>query len=158
MFNPRYWYQVYQVSLYGIEKSTFDSTSFHMIFYRFGFSGEPSPRCIIPTETTSGDTGKLIRVFEYEDTNQLRTNLVDFIHTLFFKSVLEGNNTLVSIDYNDCFFIIRHFLTDMLLSIRKKRELWSSNRCSVLAKYEILWRRCCSIILRYCLFWNLLLN
>lgn len=97
MFNSRYWYQVYQVSLYGIRKATFDiSLILHdnmiLFFFRFGFSGEPSPRCIIPTETTSGDSGKLIRVFEYEDTNQLRTNLVDFIHTLFFKSVKKMRN------------------------------------------------------------------
>ncbi|KAK7580186.1 hypothetical protein V9T40_000815 [Parthenolecanium corni] len=57
-------------------------------YTKFGFSGEPSPRCIIPTETISGDTGKLIRVFEYEDTNQLRINLIDFIHMLFFKYAL----------------------------------------------------------------------
>lgn len=87
-----------------------------LILYRFGFSGEPSPRCIIPTETISGDTGKLIRVFEYEDTNQLRINLVDFIHMLFFKCVKKithlrmfaGINISLSCDFFFCRYALVH--------------------------------------------------
>ncbi|XP_065213163.1 actin-related protein 10 [Planococcus citri] len=57
-------------------------------YTKFGFSGEPSPRCIIPTETISGDTGKTVKVFQYADIDELRTNLIDFIHVLFFKYAL----------------------------------------------------------------------
>lgn len=55
--------------------------------FRFGFSGESNPRCIIPTETISSDTGKYKIVFNYKDTDELYTNLVDFIHMLFFKLI-----------------------------------------------------------------------
>lgn len=54
---------------------------------RFGFSGENSPRCIIPTETISVDNGNNVRIFDYKDETELRINLVDFIQMLFFKSV-----------------------------------------------------------------------
>lgn len=74
-----------------------------VIFFliRFGFSGENSPRCIIPTETISGDTGKTIQVFEYKEKEELRMNLVDFIHMLFFKLV---NLTLISFHLTQIIF------------------------------------------------------
>lgn len=55
------------------------------VFCRLGFSGEYSPRCIIPTEVCCKKTGKLRKIFDYEDADDLHDLLVDFLNMLYFR-------------------------------------------------------------------------
>lgn len=54
-------------------------------YCRFGFAGEPSPRCIIPSEIKCPETGKIRQIYSYKNEADLYALLVDFIHTLYFK-------------------------------------------------------------------------
>ncbi|XP_014274198.1 actin-related protein 10 [Halyomorpha halys] len=57
-------------------------------YTKFGFAGEFSPRCIIPTQVICPSTGKLRWVFDYEDEADLYALLVTFIHKLYFRHAL----------------------------------------------------------------------
>uniref|UniRef100_A0A0A9YD65 Actin-related protein 10 n=2 Tax=Lygus hesperus TaxID=30085 RepID=A0A0A9YD65_LYGHE len=57
-------------------------------YTKFGFVGEFSPRCIIPTEIYCTRTEKIRKVFDYENDQDLYALLVAFIHKLYFRHVL----------------------------------------------------------------------
>lgn len=55
-----------------------------LLFYRFGFATEHSPRCII--RTCCEVDGVLIPdIYKYKDQQKLTLALSNFIHTLFYK-------------------------------------------------------------------------
>lgn len=55
---------------------------------RFGFAGEASPRCIVPSEVKNTETGEVRSVLNYKNEEDLYSLLVDFLHMLYFKYVL----------------------------------------------------------------------
>ncbi|KAK9511828.1 hypothetical protein O3M35_000414 [Rhynocoris fuscipes] len=57
-------------------------------YTKFGFVGEFSPRCIIPSEIKCPKTGQIRKISSYKDEADLYTLLVEFIHKLYFKHVL----------------------------------------------------------------------
>ncbi|XP_075233522.1 actin-related protein 10 [Lycorma delicatula] len=57
-------------------------------FTKFGFAGEPSPRCIIPSEVKCAESGKIRPIHSYKNESDLYALLVDFIHLLYFKHAL----------------------------------------------------------------------
>uniref|UniRef100_A0A224XQA8 Putative actin n=1 Tax=Panstrongylus lignarius TaxID=156445 RepID=A0A224XQA8_9HEMI len=57
-------------------------------YTKFGFVGEFSPRCIIPSEIKCPTTGQIRKISSYKDEADLYVLLVEFIHKLYFKYVL----------------------------------------------------------------------
>ena len=54
-------------------------------FSRVGFVGETGPRAIIPSQIFCQKSGKIESVFSYNDDNELRRHLVDFVNKIYFK-------------------------------------------------------------------------
>jgi len=54
-------------------------------YTKFGFVGEFTPRCIIPSEVKSSVDGKVRKVWCYQNEQELYSILVDFIHLLYFQ-------------------------------------------------------------------------
>lgn len=57
-------------------------------YTKFGFAGEDSPRCIIPTEIADPETRQVRSIYSYKDETDLYSLLVEFIHMLHFKHLL----------------------------------------------------------------------
>ncbi|XP_039294457.1 actin-related protein 10 [Nilaparvata lugens] len=57
-------------------------------YTKFGFAGEDSPRCIIPTEIPDPETRQVRSIYSYKDETDLYSLLVEFIHMLHFKHIL----------------------------------------------------------------------
>nr|XP_018896252.1 PREDICTED: actin-related protein 10 [Bemisia tabaci] len=57
-------------------------------YTKFGFIGEPSPRCIIPSEVTLSDTNETRKLFSYTSEEDLYYLLVELIHALYYKFAL----------------------------------------------------------------------
>lgn len=54
-------------------------------YFRFGFAGEASPRCIVRSEVKCPKSGKIRQVMNFSDKDDFYDLLVDFLHLLFFK-------------------------------------------------------------------------
>lgn len=61
---------------------------FSHLYFRIGFSGEFAPRCITRSEVRCKETGKIRKIFDYDNAQDLYDLLVEFIHVLYFKYVL----------------------------------------------------------------------
>lgn len=61
------------------------SSHFTVPIFRLGFAAEPSPRKIVRTEVVLTTTGCTKRLFDYDTTEQLYDQIVDFLQSLFFK-------------------------------------------------------------------------
>ncbi|XP_046624515.1 actin-related protein 10 [Neodiprion virginianus] len=57
-------------------------------YTKYGYAGESVPRGIIKTEVKCPESGKIRKVFSYEDSQDLYQLLVEFIHLLFFRHVV----------------------------------------------------------------------
>ncbi|KAH8318435.1 hypothetical protein KR074_010298 [Drosophila pseudoananassae] len=57
-------------------------------YTKLGFAAEPSPRKIVRTEVVLTTTGCTKRLFDYDTTEQLYDQIVDFLQSLFFKNLL----------------------------------------------------------------------
>lgn len=60
-------------------------TTLDCFYLRLGFSGEFAPRTIIRSEVRCKETGKIRKLFDYENVQDLYDLLVEFIHLLYFK-------------------------------------------------------------------------
>ncbi|KAK7002514.1 Actin-related protein 10, partial [Halocaridina rubra] len=70
------------------EKNTTVVFDFGTAYTKAGFAGEFGPRVILKSEVICRKRGKLVPVFQYEDAEELRHHLVDFIHKLYFRHLL----------------------------------------------------------------------
>ncbi|XP_038207165.1 actin-related protein 10 [Zerene cesonia] len=57
-------------------------------YTKFGFTGEPAPRCIIPSQFWCPTERRNKRVHDYRTTEELYDNLVHMLHLLYFRHVL----------------------------------------------------------------------
>ncbi|KAH8354229.1 hypothetical protein KR084_004074 [Drosophila pseudotakahashii] len=57
-------------------------------YTKLGFAAEAYPRKIMPTEVVMTATGIRKRLFDYDTTEELYDQLVDFLQTIFFKHLL----------------------------------------------------------------------
>ncbi|KAH8303346.1 hypothetical protein KR059_007867 [Drosophila kikkawai] len=57
-------------------------------YTKLGFTAEACPRKIMPTEVVLTTTGIRKRLFDYDTTEELHDQLVDFLQTIFFKHLL----------------------------------------------------------------------
>lgn len=58
------------------------------LVFRFGFSGEFSPRHIIPTSVACKKTKTVRKICDYVNEQDLYDLLVEFIHAIYFKYAL----------------------------------------------------------------------
>lgn len=58
------------------------------IYTKVGFAAEAFPRFIIPSDVYISSTGKLKRLYDYDKSNELYDQIVDFFQTVFFRHVL----------------------------------------------------------------------
>ncbi|XP_066943222.1 actin-related protein 10 [Macrobrachium rosenbergii] len=70
------------------DKNTTVVFDFGTAYTKAGFAAESGPRVILKSEVLCRKTGKHVPVFEYEDEEELRHHLVDFIHKLYFRHLL----------------------------------------------------------------------
>ncbi|BET01405.1 Hypothetical protein NTJ_14221 [Nesidiocoris tenuis] len=85
-------------------------------YTKFGFVGEYSPRCIIPSEIRCPRTNKVRRIYDYENEQDLYSLLVAFIHKLYFKHVLVSpkDRNVVIVESLLCPTFIRDTLASVL--------------------------------------------
>ncbi|KAK4328681.1 hypothetical protein Pmani_000928 [Petrolisthes manimaculis] len=70
------------------EKNITIVLDFGAAYTKAGFAGEYGPRVITKSEVKCRETGKMVPVFNYKGEDELRHHLVDFIHKLYFRSLL----------------------------------------------------------------------
>ncbi|KAI8488754.1 Actin- protein 10 [Branchiostoma belcheri] len=91
-------------------------------YTKLGFAGECGPRAIIPSEVKRQQTGKVVRLEDYYNTNQdeLFAVLVEFLHQMYFRyllinprdrRVLIAESILVPTSFRDTLakVLFRHF-------------------------------------------------
>eukprot|EP00058_Branchiostoma_floridae_P027718 XP_002613209.1 hypothetical protein BRAFLDRAFT_262678 [Branchiostoma floridae] len=91
-------------------------------YTKLGFAGECGPRAIIPSEVKRQQTGKVVRLEDYYNTNQdeLFAVLVEFLHQMYFRyllinpkdrRVLIAESVLVPTNFRDTLakVLFRHF-------------------------------------------------
>lgn len=61
------------------------SSSVFSNFFRFGFTGEFAPRCIIRSEIKCKNGNQFRKIADYKNELDLYDMLVDFLHILYFK-------------------------------------------------------------------------
>uniref|UniRef100_A0A1B6EDD0 Actin-related protein 10 n=1 Tax=Clastoptera arizonana TaxID=38151 RepID=A0A1B6EDD0_9HEMI len=85
-------------------------------FTKFGFAGDSTPRCIIPTEIKCPESGKVRSILTYKNEDDLYALLVDFIHMLYFKHVLVSpkDRKVVIVESLLCPTVIRDTLAKVL--------------------------------------------
>lgn len=85
-------------------------------YTKFGFAGEASPRCIVPSEVKNSETGEVRAVLNYKDEEDLYSLLVDFLHMLYFKYVLVNpkDRRVVVVESLLCPTVIRDTLAKVL--------------------------------------------
>ncbi|KAG7308971.1 hypothetical protein JYU34_004827 [Plutella xylostella] len=57
-------------------------------YTKFGFTGEPAPRCIVRSQFWSAAERRMKRVLDYATAEELYENLVHMLHLLYFRHVL----------------------------------------------------------------------
>lgn len=57
-------------------------------YTKCGLAGETCPRCIVPSEVINSKSGKVVKLWEFNDVGELFENLKDFLFNLYFRQLL----------------------------------------------------------------------
>lgn len=98
------------------EKNTTVIFDFGTAYTKAGFAAESGPRVILKSEVKCRKSGNLVPVFQYEDEEELRHHLVDFIHKLYFRHLLVNpkDRRVVIVENVLCPSKIRNLLAKVL--------------------------------------------
>ncbi|KAF8786801.1 actin-related protein 10-like [Argiope bruennichi] len=85
-------------------------------YTKVGFARELGPRFIIPTEVNHPQTGKVVRIWNYQTKDDLYIVLKEFIHRLYFKylAVNPKDRRVVIVESVLCPTVFRNTLAEVL--------------------------------------------